>query len=334
MSDRLRRGSYLAVLIATSLLVLLFAQQVMAQDQSTEIELVGVLEQAGDGFIVVSGQTISIVSAEIKDPLTVGETVKVHYSIVSGQAVAREVERAADDDTPTTCTPTRPEGWITYVIQGNDTLSGIAARTGSSVEELVRVNCITNRRLIQPGTEIFVPLPIDDNTIAERCRLAGIEPERCRALFFGDDDQIAERCRLAGIEPERCRALFFGDDDNPAERCRLAGIEPERCRALLFGDDDNLGERCRLNEVEPERCRALLFGDDDRDNSGPGSINSGPGGHDDELSDDNSGSGSHDDDSNDDNSGRGRGGDDSQDDSHDDDNDDNGGGRGSNSHDG
>jgi LysM repeat protein len=286
--------------MATILLVL-FAQQVMAQDQSAEVELVGVLEQAGDGFIVVSGQTISIVGAEIKDPLTGGETVKVHYSIVGGQAVAREVERAADDALPTTCTPSRPDGWITYVIRGNDTLSGIAARTGSSVGELVRVNCITNRRLIQPGAEIFVPLPIDDNTIAERCRLAGIEPERCRGLFSGDDNQIAERCRLAGIEAERCRELFSGDDHNPAERCRLNEIEPERCRALLFGDDDN------------------------RDNSGPGSINSGPGRGDDDVADDNSGSSSHDDDGNDDNSGRGRGGDDSHED------DDDGGGRGGNS---
>jgi LysM repeat protein len=290
--------------MATFLLAL-YAQQVMAQDQSAEIELVGQLEQAGDGLIVVSGQTISIVGAEINDPLTVGDTVKVHYSIVGGQAVAREVERAADDSAPTTCTPTRPDGWITYVIQGDDTLSGIAARTGSSVGELVRVNCITNRRLIQPGAEIFVPLPIDDNT-------------------------SAERCRLAGIEPERCRELFSGDENYPAERCRLAGIEPERCRALLFGDDDNLAERCRVNEIEPERCRALLFGDDDnRDNSGPGSINSGRGRGDDDVSDDNSRSGSHDDDSNDDNSGRG--GDDSQDDSHDDDDDDDGGGRDGNS---
>ncbi len=327
MANRLPRSGFLALLMATILLAL-FAQQVMAQDPATEVELVGVLEQAGDGFIVVSGQTISIVGAEVKDPLTAGETVRMHYSIVSGQAVAREVERAAGEDARPRCTPTRPEGWITYVIQRHDTLSAIAARTDSSVDELVRVNCITNRRLIQPGAEIFVPLPIDDNSIAERCRLAGIEPERCRLLLFGDDSQIAERCRAAGIEPERCRALF-GDDHRPlAERCRLAGLELARCRALLFGDDNNLAERCRLNEIEPERCRALLFGDDD-DNRGRGGDNSGPGSRDDASTDDNSGSSSHDDERDEDN--RGRGGDDDEDDNHDDGNDDNGRRRGSNS---
>jgi LysM repeat protein len=325
MFTSLRQHRHLLLLALTVLLVFSMGQQVMAQDQLTgEVELIGALEQVGNGFIVVSGQTISINGAEIKDPLTVGDMVKVHYSLVGGQAVAREVERAADD-TPTTCTPTRPEGWVTYVIQHDDTLSEIALRTGSTVEELVRVNCITNRRLIQPGAEIFVPVPIDANNIAERCRLAGIEPERCRELVFGDDDQIAERCRVAGIEPERCRALFGDDDNNLAERCRLAGIEPERCRQLLFGDD-NLVERCRLNEIEPERCRRLLFGDDD-DSRGPGSSNSGRGSSDDHDDNDNGGSDDgHDDDDSDDDGNRGRGSDDSGGD--DDDNDDNGGGGG------
>jgi LysM repeat protein len=266
------------VLSLMVLLLLLWVLPTLAQDQDTdEVELTGVLEQIGDGFIVVSGQTISIVGAEINDPLVVGGAVKVHFSTINGQAVAREVESA--DDVQPGCTPTRPEGWVTYVIQPGNTLSGIAARTGSSVQELARVNCIANPRRITPGMEIFVPLPIEDDSLIERCRLNEIEPERCRALLFGDDDAIAERCRLNEIEPERCRELFSGDDANPAERCELAGIEPERCRALLFGDDNNLAERCRLNEIEPERCRNLLFGDDDAfdDSSGPGSDNSGSG---------------------------------------------------------
>lgn len=239
------------------------------------------------------------------------------------QGVAAQDQNGHSEVTPAPCAPTQPAGWVAYVIQRDDTLSEIAARTGSSVEELVRVNCIANPRLIRPGTEIFVPLPIDDHTIAERCRRAGIDLERCRHLFFGDDNQIAERCRLAGIDPERCRALFGDGGHTIAERCRLNEIEPERCRALFFGDDNNLAERCRFNEIEPERCRELLFGHDDAtrdDNSGPGSISGGHGSDDTAGDDDSGGGGSSDDSDHNDDNGRGRDGEGSDD----------GGGSGSN----
>jgi LysM repeat protein len=162
-----------------------------------------------------------------------------------------------------TCVPQKPDGWTTYTIQEGDTLSSIALRTGTTVQELLSVNCITNRGMIVVGATIFVPrAPVDDNAIAERCRLAGIEPERCRHLFGRDHDTAALRCRNAGLTPERCRALLNGDDNNIAERCRLAGIEPERCRELFGNDDDAIVERCRLAGIEPERCRAILFGED------------------------------------------------------------------------
>jgi hypothetical protein len=63
-----------------------------------EFEIVGTLEEIGDGFIVVASQRISIVGAEINDPLIQGERVKVHLRIIDGQLVAREVERADLDD--------------------------------------------------------------------------------------------------------------------------------------------------------------------------------------------------------------------------------------------
>jgi hypothetical protein len=56
-----------------------------------EIEIVGTLQQIGDGFIVVSGQRIGVIGAEIKNPLVVG-------ALVNGQLVAREVENADLDD--------------------------------------------------------------------------------------------------------------------------------------------------------------------------------------------------------------------------------------------
>jgi hypothetical protein len=63
-----------------------------------EVEITGTLDQIGDGFIVVSGQTIDTTQAAIKDALVFGALVKVHLSIVDGAMVAREVEFAHQDD--------------------------------------------------------------------------------------------------------------------------------------------------------------------------------------------------------------------------------------------
>ncbi|XVV05322.1 LysM peptidoglycan-binding domain-containing protein [Actinosynnema sp. CA-248983] len=65
--------------------------------------------------------------------------------------------------TPPTPTPGRPApapaptGWIDYVIQPGDTLSGIAARTGTTVAELAARNGIGNPDLIYAGSTIQVP---------------------------------------------------------------------------------------------------------------------------------------------------------------------------------
>jgi LysM repeat protein len=59
--------------------------------------------------------------------------------------------------TATTCVPSKPDDWVSYQIQTGDTLSGLAARTGSSLEELLAVNCLSDARLIIVGQEIFLP---------------------------------------------------------------------------------------------------------------------------------------------------------------------------------
>ncbi len=149
-----------------------------------EFELRGTLTSIGADFIVVQGQTISIIGAEIKGTLTVGATVKVHLSLVNGTLVAREVEmavrtrRSGDDDrsdddnsnvntnrndnvvVPANCVVSQPAGWTTYTIRAGDTLSSIAQRSGSSVSELALVNCIREARFIVVGATLFVPRPV------------------------------------------------------------------------------------------------------------------------------------------------------------------------------
>jgi LysM repeat protein len=139
-----------------------------------EFELRGTLTSIGADFIVVQGQNISTVGAEIKGTLTLGAMVKVHLSLVNGAWVAREVEMAVrtredddddrdDDDSvvvPANCVVSQPAGWTTYTIQAGDTLSGIAQRSGSTVAELALANCITDARFIVVGMTLFVPHPV------------------------------------------------------------------------------------------------------------------------------------------------------------------------------
>lgn len=148
-----------------------------------EFELRGTLEAVGDGFITVAGQTINTLQAEIKGQLQVGAIVKVHLSLVNGELVAKEVELASreqhgsddsndnsDDNSndnavviPADCVPAMPAGWTTYVIQSGDTLSGIAAGSGSTVGELAVANCIQDPRFVVVGMEIFVPRTPDQS---------------------------------------------------------------------------------------------------------------------------------------------------------------------------
>jgi LysM repeat protein len=156
---------------------------------SDEVELTGTLESVGDGFIVVSGARIDTRSAEIHGTLIVGTLVKVHVRVVDGNMVAREAEQVSrrnnnnsdndnlnddsndngndnsndnEDDSrlptiPGDCVAVMPAGWTTYTIQAGDTLSSIAGRTGASMSNLMRVNCIADPGRIVAGASIFVP---------------------------------------------------------------------------------------------------------------------------------------------------------------------------------
>jgi len=65
----------------------------------------------------------------------------------------------------TACVPTQPQGWLVYSVQPNDSLSGIATSTGTTLEVLMRVNCLTDRNLIVTGQRLYVPtLPITRET--------------------------------------------------------------------------------------------------------------------------------------------------------------------------
>ena len=166
------------------------------------------------------------------------------------------------------CTPSQPDGWVVYVVQRGDTLSEIAARTGSTIPELQRANCIRNPRHIVPGQRLFVPHEPTPphNPFLRRCLNAGFSTQECRRIWnslYGENDHtFAERCLNAGYTPEQCRRIWNAlheDDHNLPERCRAAGLTIEECRRLVndhAGDD--IAARCRAAGLTSEECRRLL----------------------------------------------------------------------------
>lgn len=57
--------------------------------------------------------------------------------------------------TTDTCTPIN--GWQTYIIQSGDTISSIASKTNSTIDELIAANCLTDPNRITVGETLFVP---------------------------------------------------------------------------------------------------------------------------------------------------------------------------------
>lgn len=57
------------------------------------------------------------------------------------------------------CVPERPPGWVDYRVVAGDTLSRIAARTGTTVKQLLDVNCLPNT-MIRVGQLLWVPAPL------------------------------------------------------------------------------------------------------------------------------------------------------------------------------
>ncbi len=77
----------------------------------------------------------------------------------------------AETPTPSTtpgCTP-RKDWKLTYTVQFDDTLSSIAAKYGTWVEDLVEANCITDKNLIVVGQMLKVPGDVQPNADQVEC---------------------------------------------------------------------------------------------------------------------------------------------------------------------
>lgn len=59
--------------------------------------------------------------------------------------------------TATPCVVSRPAGWVPYAVRTGDSLSAIAQRTGTTVAQLQRVNCIVDPNSISDSSTLFAP---------------------------------------------------------------------------------------------------------------------------------------------------------------------------------
>ncbi len=198
-----------------------------------EFEIVGRLDEIGNGFIVVNGQTISITTAEVKNQLFVGARIKVHLSNNDGELVAREVENAAADDDDRN-DDNDDDSWDDfYTIRPGDTLSDIAFRAGTTVEEIARRNNIDDVSVVMAGTTLLLP----------------DEPFE----YDDDDDDNSGR----GSHDDDDNDDRHDDDDDNSGR----GSHDDD------DDDDNSGRGSHDDDDDNDDRHD---DDDDDDNSGPG----------------------------------------------------------------
>jgi len=121
-------------------------------------------------YTVQAGDTLSLIAEKlgvdvqelmrinnITDPtrLRVGQELLVPAPSPGASPTATATPRPTTTATPTAT----PRGSNIYAVQAGDTPGGIASKFGVSVEELMRVNNITDPTKLRVGQELIIPTP-------------------------------------------------------------------------------------------------------------------------------------------------------------------------------
>jgi hypothetical protein len=103
------------------------------------------------------------------------------------------------------CSGDAPDGWISYTVERGDTLSGLAAGTGESIDNLMDGNCMESSTL-RVGQQIFLP---DEPVEIEDDPQVIQEDE----AFEDDDPLLEEEDEFFDDDPTPAEEDFEGDDD-------------------------------------------------------------------------------------------------------------------------
>ncbi|MBX3059730.1 MAG: hypothetical protein KF770_25040 [Anaerolineae bacterium] len=85
-----------------------------------------------------------------------------------------------DTAVPTACVPVQPDGWVLTAVQPGNTLFGLARRGGTTVAELMRVNCREND-ILYLGELLYTP-PGSGYTVAQPPGQVALTPPSVQTL--------------------------------------------------------------------------------------------------------------------------------------------------------
>ena len=91
---------------------------------------------------------------------------------------------------PTVCATSMPSGWVRYVVVSGDTVAGLAVITGTTVDQIVLVNCLPETLMIIVGQTIYLPSlpPVSTSIPAQPTSVVPANPAPTQDDDDGGDD--------------------------------------------------------------------------------------------------------------------------------------------------
>ncbi len=99
-------------------------------------------------------------STPTQTPIPTATATPTHTTTPTPTATATETTTPIA--TPTeevACVPSPPSGWVRYIIQANDTLSGLATRGNTTLQRIQEVNCLEGN-LLSIGATLWLPASV------------------------------------------------------------------------------------------------------------------------------------------------------------------------------
>ncbi len=109
-----------------------------------------VLEEKLTGKVLAKSELSSIILSPQNTP-TSTSTPTFTMNDLNPTSFANATEMPASG-----CKPFQPIGWLRYIVESGDTILNLATRSGATVEDIQRVNCL-NQTLIYAGQTLWLP---------------------------------------------------------------------------------------------------------------------------------------------------------------------------------